>query len=256
MTSVSSSRPVRLALLILNLGLAWIFALALSVLIFAPVTVERQGHEELVRRISSAATERYPALRTARWTDALDAAMRRDTAELRATMTSPELEMVTAVLSRMCRHDCQDEETVANALREGIAVRLQPLDRATQRVEDWARGHYRDLADEIIVDLRIFCATNLVLCILAAFAARVRGRDRAVVFASAILTMTVTLAAWFYLFEQHWLQTVLFADYVGFGYVIWVLLIGGSLFDVAFNEGKVVGAVVNAVGGAIGALGA
>ncbi len=239
---------MRRTLLFLNLALATIFALALSVLTFAPASVERQAHHELVRRISSTAMERYPALRTPRWTDAINAAMREDAAELRAQMTSPELEVVAAVLSALCRHDCPDRTTVANVLREEMAKRLQVFDRAMQRVEAWASGHYHDLVGELVNDLRIFCATNFALCILAALAARVRERDRVVVVASAILTVTVAAGAWFYLFAQHWFQTVLFADYVGNGYLVWVSLIGGTLFDLAFNKGRVVSAVLHAVG--------
>jgi hypothetical protein len=61
-----------------------------------------------------------------------------------------------------------------------------------------------------------------------------------------------------YLFEQNWFHTILFNDYVGFGYFAYLGVAVAFLADIAFNRARVttdlINAVLNAVGSAVQAL--
>ena len=69
----------------------------------------------------------------------------------------------------------------------------------------------------------------------------------AVVLAGAVV-ITTTL----YLFNQNWLHTVLFSQYVGLGYVAYLGLAVAFLADIVFNRARVTTELVNIVLQALG----
>ena len=56
------------------------------------------------------------------------------------------------------------------------------------------------------------------------------------------------------MFAQNWLQTLIFSDYVGTTYIVWVGLIVGVELDLLLNRGRLVAAFVSSVAGAISAI--
>jgi hypothetical protein len=218
---------MRSVLIIVNAGFALIFLAAFATLVLAPASLERRAHRELVERIAAAAAERHPQFLSPGWTDALTAALERDVAAARESVVSP--------------------GPVADRFRSYVDGRVEGLNAALRRLEDWARGRYRELFDELIADLRIFTATNALVSVLAFLLARAQTQGRAIVLASAILAMTVVTSAGLYLFKQDWLHTLVFAAYVGYGYIIGVIFVAAFLFDAVFNRGRVVNFVLLAL---------
>ena len=53
------------------------------------------------------------------------------------------------------------------------------------------------------------------------------------------LVVAAVVTAGLYLFAQDWLRTLVFADYLGFGYVAYLLLALAFLTDVAFNRARI-----------------
>jgi hypothetical protein len=242
---------MRFTLLVLNTTFVVIFMTAFAVLVLAPATVERRAHDELVQRIAAAATERYPSVVPHSWTGVLTAGLQQDAASIGTEVASPRLEGLAIVFAAMCRH-CGGPEATARMLRESLSARRYRFDVALQRVAEWARGRYHELINELIFDLKIFTATNAVLSMLAALVARTRPHSWTTLLSSGILALTVTTSASLYVFRQDWLQTILFADYVGYGYTIMVCSIAVVLFDAVFNKARVLNAVLNALGSGLG----
>ncbi|HEY3495753.1 MAG TPA: hypothetical protein VGK73_13740 [Polyangiaceae bacterium] len=238
----------RRVLYVVNSVLAAVFAIAFLVLALAPGLVERHARDALVDRIAAATFERYPELEAASWGTALFSGLRSEAKTLRELRDSPELEALSALVSSFCVYECKETKDVGAKLRGALSSYLRGIDGALQRVEDWARGRYHELVGELIRDLRIFAATNAVLCVLAAIAARREtGPERLRIGISSILAVSVLLGAWFYLFAQDWLQTLLFADYVGYAYLAWVAIFASVLADAVFNRGRTLEALLSSL---------
>jgi hypothetical protein len=62
---------------------------------------------------------------------------------------------------------------------------------------------------------------------------------------AAVLVVAATVVAALYLFNQNWLHTVLYGDYVGLWYVAYLGLAIAGLADVVFNRARVTTRVVN-----------
>lgn len=232
-------QSVRRGLLCFNGGFALLFGAAFLLLTLVPEQIERHARDELVRRIAAAAFERYPELRSLPYPSALSFKLRSEAAEIRSFRDSPEFEAVVASFGRLCSYDCKQREAVAARWRDLLTEGLRGFDRALGRVEAWAEGRYRELMGELLAELRIFTGITIVLLLLSCAVCAKPESGKISLSLSAILSLSTILSAWLYLFQQNWLQTLLFADYVGWAYLAWALLMASALADIVFNKARV-----------------
>ena len=66
--------------------------------------------------------------------------------------------------------------------------------------------------------------------------------------AAVVLVLAAGVTAYLYLFNQNWLHTVVFSDYVGWAYFAYLGVAAGLLGDVVLNRGRIVGNVLSSVG--------
>jgi hypothetical protein len=72
-------------------------------------------------------------------------------------------------------------------------------------------------------------------------------------FVPGILLLTATIiSSGIYMFGQDWFYTILYNDYMGFGYLAYLSIIFAFLMDVTFNSARVTTEVLNAACNAIG----
>jgi hypothetical protein len=231
------------------------FAAAFAALVVAPDALERQAREYVIGRVRDEMTRQFPTLASAENLDriaGLGAALRNFAADLAARVPDVR-DLLDPLFSHLCKYDCLDRDgksDLANAVVSFLGQRLEQVGLAFDRIADFVRGRYDELIGNLVRDLRIFTAVNAALFALAFFALRSseRGRspatakagtERAAVTVAAILVITALAGAALYLFAQRWLFTILFADYVGYGYLVWVAAVGAVLSDIAFNRGRV-----------------
>jgi hypothetical protein len=109
---------------------------------------------------------------------------------------------------------------------------------------------------ELLRDLRVFTGTNAVLFLLAFFVAGSRWAHRRLLLVlSASLVGAALLGTWFYLFQQDWLHTLIYANYVGTAYVVWVGLLLLAELDVLLNKGRLLRALVDGAGALLAGVG-
>ena len=53
------------------------------------------------------------------------------------------------------------------------------------------------------------------------------------------------IATYFYVFNQNWLWTIVFNDYWGWSYLVFVGVLFAFLMDIAFNRGRITTRVIN-----------
>lgn len=70
--------------------------------------------------------------------------------------------------------------------------------------------------------------------------------------ATTVLLPTTALVAGLYLFQHNWLHTIVFGDYVGWGYFAYLGIVGVLLGDLLLNRGRVNARIVSSIGGIFG----
>jgi hypothetical protein len=225
---------------------ALVFAAGFVVLSVAPAHVERWARPHVIELVQAEAMERYPALRSLSAFSGLAERLRVTGRVTRGLITSEYPEAVARIFSHLCKYECGEEPAVAEVVRSGLTRALDSLGVALGRVESWARDRYGALVFDLIADLRIVSATNAVLFGLAAAALRWGSATKLTLSLAAILFASSLLGAFLYFFQQDWLMTLLFGNYAGVAYLVWVGVIALLLADCTFNRGR----VVRALGGA------
>jgi len=233
-----------------------LFAASLGALVASPESLERRAKEEVVQRLRAEVLQKYPAVgRLGDFEGAADS-LRTKAARASRFLQSQGPDLIAVWLLQFCRYDCSDETEMASLVRDIVRERIRSLEVGLDRLQQWAQGRYDELVGEILHDLRIFAGTNTLMFFLAfigAFSARASPRVLTIV--SAALIAGAVVGTLLYVFAQNWLQTLIFSDYVGTSYIVWVGLILGVELDLLLNRGRLVDGFVNLVGGAIGAIG-
>jgi hypothetical protein len=114
------------------------------------------------------------------------------------------------------------------------------LTAANARLEDVIRGNYLRVVAELKRDLRIFTATNALCFLLLVLATFLRPDALRILFVPALLLVAATLVcSYTYIFDQNWLLTIIYSDYLGFAYFGYLALVFLSLCDILLNRGRV-----------------
>ena len=106
-----------------------------------------------------------------------------------------------------------------------------------------------------VVPETVLAATNLLAFLALLILSALKPQHIAPLFVPAILLCIATMASsGFYLFGQNWFFTILYADYTGFAYAVWLILIFGLLCDIALFKARVTRGIVHTLSAIVGAI--
>ncbi|TDK20511.1 hypothetical protein E2F46_16035 [Luteimonas aestuarii] len=160
---------------------------------------------------------------------------------------------VAGVVDAMSDPQCPCRAELAQRMHDGIGARLQQLARLDERLDGLVRGAYAHTAARLHREFRIFTGANaLVFLLLGIVALRKRAVALQLWVPAVVLVAAATAAACLYLFNQDWVRTIVFDDYVGYGYFAWLALLVALFADILANRARVTTRIVNAVLDAIG----
>lgn len=248
---------MRAAIGIISLLGTLLFGLAFGVSFIAPARVEAMAqlllqHEIEVRAATSLlAMERtrigqYAQKLAGRYPEQAEHARR----EVRERLVP----IVTAVIVEMRDPGCPCRRELAAAMAlEPSGPLLDGLRPAGERLTEFVRTKYLEVAGALLREFRIFTCANALMFVLLGVVPQVRRRARAHLLpAVAVLLLTTAVVAGLYLFQQNWLHTIVFGDYVGWGYFAYLGIVSVLLGDLLLNRGRVNARIVSPIGGIFG----
>lgn len=149
--------------------------------------------------------------------------------------------------------DCACRKQIETSIREGFEWRIASASAAQERLSTLIRSNYMDIANQRTREFRIFTGTNAMvfaLLLVAVFVKRQAGLQ--LLPAALVLLLAAGLTAYLYLFNQNWLHTLVFSDFVGFAYLAYLGGVFAFLCDIIFNRARVTVEVLNALLNAVG----
>jgi hypothetical protein len=218
-------------------GAAWVEALA------SPGGVEQAGRALVRQQVEQRVGEKIDALDTAtltRLAERLGGEQAQRAARAARQLRDELPARVAEVTARMLQLDCACRQNIQRSLEHGLLRELADATRLQQRVDGMIRAQYMDTASRLVREVRIFTGTNALVFALLAVA--VFWRPRAswhLLPAALVLLLAAGATAWLYLFNQNWLHTVVFHDYVGWAYLLYLALAAVLLGDVFLNRGRI-----------------
>jgi hypothetical protein len=251
---------VKLTLRLIGLVGTGIFGLLLVLTYASPIRVERGARvfiqAEIESQIAKGSTRLYDgpaATRAGRFAASLAEEYRQESAALQKELASNLHARIASIVSRLQKGDCECRQRIVAALDAGARARIAMLDRAGTQLNAVIEAQYGMIVADLLRDLRIFASVNLFAygsLLVLAFA--LPGRSRQLFVPAVLLAVASLVASAFYVLNQNWFFTIIFRDYLGWGYGAWLLLVYALLCDIVMFRARLTRWIVQAVGGATG----
>lgn len=144
-------------------------------------------------------------------------------------------------ISELNDEKCKCRELWTNRISEFIKFKIITIEKAKKRLSNFTKAKYMDIVNELIMDIRIFAGVNSLVLIFIFFLLFIKkNSEKVLIIPSVLMFISVIVCSYFYLFEQNWFYSVLFNDYIGFSYILYLFVIFLLLCDITFNDSKLI----------------
>ena len=245
---------------LVGLGGVLIFGLITALTLMSPISVERAARGFIERQIEAHVAEklnlvrdRIDETRIGRAAEALAAQHSAEIAALRAQLLENLKPRIADTVTRMQDPRCACRAAMREALNVAMALHISALERAEPQLKRLIEGQYGAIVADLLRDLRIFTVTNLLAFVaLLGLSVLQPQRIRQLFVPAILLCGAVIVASLVYLFGQNWFFTILYADYFGWSYAGWLLLVYGLFCDIALFRARITTLIANALFSMIG----
>lgn len=153
------------------------------------------------------------------------------------------------VITEMRNLDCECRKKIET----NIEWRIASASSAHERLTTLIRSKYMDTATQLTREFRIFTGTNAIVFALLLVAVLVKRQAGLHLLPSALVLLAAgAITAYFYLFNQNWLHSLVFNEYVGLAYIGYLAGAFALLCDIILNRARLTTEVLNFVLNAIG----
>ncbi len=161
-------------------------------------------------------------------------------------------EYITAAISEIRRLDCECRKKAKDSLLEKLEISALKPFQIKKRLTAFIHSKYMNIVAKLTREFRIFTGINAVVFLLlglAAFFRRAAGLH--LIFPTLVLVLSAVITGYLYLFNQNWLYTIVFSDYLGLGYVLYLFVVFGFLSDIFFNRARVTACLLSSVSASV-----
>jgi len=149
--------------------------------------------------------------------------------------------------------DCECRDKWAQWLKDDASMQIRLLQKANQGITDFVQSNYARVVVDLKRDIRIFTSANGLVFFLILFLVILKPEAYLQIFVPSLLAAAATVVcSYFYIFEQNWLLTIIFNDYLGFTYIAYLAVVFGLMCDIILNRARITTQIVNTVFDVVG----
>ena len=247
---------VRAVIVAIGIAGALVFGSAFTLSFLDPGFVERIGKEIIRYQIEKKVREKIDALdagtlakQAARHIRGFDAEIASAKRQLAAGLP----EKIAAIVAEMGKLDCECRKKIERSIHDGYLRQIANAAQAQEKLNTLIRTKYMETAEKLVREFRIFTGSNAAVFALLAVAGLVKRKAGLhLIPAATVLAAAAGVTGFLYLFNQNWLHTLVFSDYVGLTYVAYLALAFALLSDVIFNRARITARILGSFGGGLG----
>jgi hypothetical protein len=221
-----------------------------------PLLVERAGEQLLRIEIERRVGARIDGLAGSWLTGVGQSLLRRTDADIERTRQAIRDDVprkVAEVVANMLDADCECRRRLVELARRSEDGRLGSLVQVRERLGGLVESAYASVARDLMREFRIFTASNALAFALLGLVTLVRrGAALQLALPAVVLVGAVAITGGLYLFQQDWLHTIVFGEYVGLAYAGYLAGVALLLADVVFNRARATTRMANLVLEAVG----
>jgi len=245
----------RALLLIATLGVV-LFGGALVLSWLNPLLLERAAREVVRIEVEQRVGEKIDVLTNSKVAALAAKALGQTEAEIatkRRALKEGVPSKVAQAMADLLRVDCECRRRMSEGATRDAEQQLTTLEQVQAQLLGLIETAYASTTRDLMRELRIVSASNAAVFGLLGLLAWRRQRATLQLMLPAVVLLGATgLTGALYLFEQDWLHTLIFGDYVGWGYLGYLGLAIALLSDVAFNRARGITRLFNTAFDALG----
>ena len=168
-------------------------------------------------------------------------------AELKRKIAEGVPRKVAEIATEMRNPDCPCRKAIEKTVADIFEDRTLELSRLNERLALLVRTKYMEVAGALTREFRIFSGANALVFALLGVTVLIRKRAQLqLALPAVVLVGAAGLVGYLYVFNQNWLHSVLFGEYVGLAYFGYLALAVALLCDIVFNRARVTTKLINA----------
>ncbi|MCP5078203.1 MAG: hypothetical protein GY951_09140 [Psychromonas sp.] len=172
---------------------------------------------------------------------------------LRSQLENKAHEKLAAIIAEMRDLSCECRKKYEQRIKENIIIRIANLEQAKESIVDFMKTKYMEVVNKLKLDFRIFTSSNLLVFVFLLAILLFKSRAIAHLYLPGLLlALSTVICSYFYIFEQNWFFTILYNNYVGWGYLAYLCILFGFLCDIIFNKARITTEIINGILNAIG----
>ncbi|HSV48004.1 MAG TPA: hypothetical protein VLJ58_19590 [Ramlibacter sp.] len=226
-----------------------IFAAVFVVSFANPLLIEQAAREIVRMEVERRVGARIDALSNSSAVGLAQKALGKTDAELEAARRSLADEVprkVANVVADMLNADCTCRKRLVDRSVKDHEERIATLGQARERLVGLIESAYTSVTANLLREMRISTASNAVAFAALGLVTFFRRRAALQLVLPAIVLVGATgISGALYLFNQNWVHTVIYGQYVGFAYAAYLVLAAVFLADVVFNRARVTTRLLN-----------
>ena len=234
-----------------------LFSAAFLTALFNPILVERAARELVRIEVEKRVGDKVMGLTNAKvagFAGRILGKNEADLAEAKRDLANGVSVRVARVVEGMLDPSCSCRGRIAAYLQAQEQARIARLTQVQEKLTALIEQAYASVSTNLIKEFRIVSASNAVA--FAALWLVTFFRRRAalqLLLPAVVLCGAVGITLVLYLFNQNWLHTIVYAEYVGWGYSGYLAAVAALLTDVVFNRARITSLLVNGASQVVGA---
>ena len=249
-------------LLILSVIGILLFTAAFAMSFADPLLVERAAREVVRIEIERRVGEKVEAFSNAKAVTLALKTLGKTNVEIETTrreIAEGVPRKVASVVADMLNADCECRKRLVEYAVRDHDEKLASLGQLRERLVGLIESAYSSVTTSLMREFRIFTASNATaFALLALISYFRRGAALQLALPAVVLVGAAFTVGSLYVFNQNWLHTILYSQYVGLAYMGYLGAAALLLADVAFNRARasttLFNAALNVVGSAVQAV--
>ncbi len=233
-----------------------LFGVLFSVTFLSPEKIEESAKDFVHSQIENEVRQKQQALKESTVTEAaLNIADKLgfEKSQIQKNLDINLPEKIASIVASMCGYDCERKKALTQSIASGYMERIKNIQIAEATLNDIVKGKYIEIVSNLKIDLRIFLGSNLAMFLTLLVVSFAKPKAVTHLFLPGLLLVAATvISSSIYIFGQDWFYTILYNDYMGFGYLAYLALVFGFLLDITFNAAKITAHIINGIANAIG----
>ncbi|WP_444996631.1 hypothetical protein [Aliikangiella sp. IMCC44359] len=173
--------------------------------------------------------------------------------EVKHKLKNSSKNILSEQVAKMLDMDCECRKKWRKRLRESMQLELASLEETKAKLINFGQAKYMEIVEKLILDIRVFLGVNSVVFIFLFVISFFKPKVIEHLFLpGGLLLISTLVCSYFYLFKQNWFYTIIYSDYIGFGYLAYLSIVFLFLCDITFNKARVTTEILNAICNALG----